>query len=79
MARGGSRPGSGRPKGSTKSDGMRSRVKRIPLDITNEQIDNLILLQDLLNHWENECLANPSNPRHHFLRQALSEIRALGY
>jgi len=79
MARGGKRTGAGRPTGSTKSDGMKSRVRRIPLDVTDEQIDNLIALKDLLDHFEDECLANPGNPRHYFLRQALSEIRTLGY
>ena len=79
MARGGKRDGAGRPKGTTKSEGMPSRVKRVPADITDEMIDNLLPLRDLLSHWEDECIANPDNPRHYFLRQALEEIRSLGF
>jgi hypothetical protein len=80
MARGGKREGAGRPKGSTKVEvGMPSRVKRIPGDVTDELVDNIIPLRDLLNHWEDECLANPDNPRYYFLRLALEEIRQLGY
>ncbi len=57
MARGGKREGAGRPKGSTKVEvGMPSRVKRIPGDLTDELVDNIIPLRDLLNHWEDECL-----------------------
>lgn len=79
MARGGKRQGAGRPKGSTKSDGMPSRVKRIPCDISDEMIDNLLSLKDLLSHWEDECLTNPDSARHYFLRKAIDEIRSLGY
>jgi hypothetical protein len=75
MARGGKRDGAGRPKGVT----IPTRVKRIPTDVSDEVIDNIPTLRDLLSHWEDECLANPENPRHYFLRQALEEIRNLGY
>ena len=75
MGRGGKREGSGRPKGVT----IPTRVKRIPTDVSDEVIDNIPTLRDLLSHWEDECLANPENPRHYFLRQALEEIRNLGY
>lgn len=75
MARGGRRDGAGRPKGVT----IPTRVKRIPTDVSDEVIDNIPTLRDLLSHWEDECLANPENPRHYFLRQALEEIRNLGY
>jgi hypothetical protein len=50
------------------------------MDVTDEQIDNIQSLKDLLNHWEDECLtAGASSARHYFLKQALQEIRALGY
>jgi hypothetical protein len=75
MARGGKRDGSGRPKGVT----IPTRVKRIPTDISDEVIDNIPALRDLIGHWEDECIANPENPRHYFLRQAIEEIRVLGY
>jgi hypothetical protein len=79
MTRGGKREGAGRPKGTTKSDGMPSKVVRVPTDITKEMLENLIPLRDLISHWEAECEANPDNPRHYFLRQVLGEIRDLGY
>jgi hypothetical protein len=75
MGRGGKRDGAGRPKGVT----IPTRVKRIPTDVSDEVIDNIPTLRDLLSHWEDECLANPENPRHYFLRQAIEEIRNLGY
>lgn len=75
MTRGGKRDGAGRPKGVT----IPTRVKRIPTDISDEAIDNIPALRDLLAHWEDECLANPESARHYFLRKALEEIRVLGY
>lgn len=75
MPRGGKREGAGRKAGVT----IPTRVKRIPTDVEDEVIDNIPALRDLLSHWEDECLANPDNPRHYFLRQALEEIRQLGY
>jgi hypothetical protein len=76
MTRGGKREGAGRPKGVT----IPTRVKRIPTDIPDELIDNLPTLRDILNHWEDECLTVGKNSaRHYFLKQAIEEIRALGY
>lgn len=75
MTKGGKREGAGRPKGVT----IPTRVKRIPTDVSDDAIDNIPILRDLLAHWEDECLANSGNPRHYFLRQALEEIRNLGY
>lgn len=79
MARGGHRANAGRPKGSTKSDGMASKVIRVSAEVDKVQCESIPQLIELLNHWEDECLANPDNPRHYFLRKALEEIRALGY
>jgi hypothetical protein len=43
-------------------------------------IDNLPELQALIDHWEAECIvAGEGSARHHFLKQCLEEIRALGY
>ncbi|HEY9711081.1 MAG TPA: hypothetical protein V6D48_22935, partial [Oculatellaceae cyanobacterium] len=76
MARGGKREGSGRKAGIT----IPSRVKRIPTDLTDEMIDNLPELRALIDHWEEECIAaGEGSARHHFLKQCLEEIRALGY
>jgi hypothetical protein len=79
MARGGKRVGAGRPVGTTKGEGMPTRVVRVSAEVTKEQCDSIPQLIDLLNHWEEDCLANPDSSRHYYLRKALEEIRALGY
>jgi len=79
MTRGGKRVGAGRPKGTTKSGGIPSKVVRVPVDVTKEMLDNLIPLRSLISDWEAECEANPDSPSHYFLRQALEEIKNLGY
>lgn len=79
MARGGKRVGAGRPVGTTKGEGLPTKVVRVSAEISKEQIDSIPQLVDLLNHWEDECIAQPESSRHYFLRKALEEIRALGY
>lgn len=80
MARGGKRIGAGRPVGTTKGEGMPTRVVRVSAEVTKEQCDSIPQLIELLNHWEDECRhAQPDSARHYFLRKALDEIRALGY
>lgn len=79
MARGGKRKGAGRPVGTTKGEGMPTKVVRVSCEVTKEQCDSIPQLQDLLNHWEDECAANPDGVRYYFLKKALEEIRALGY
>lgn len=80
MARGGKRSGAGRPVGTTKGDGMPTRVVRVSAEVTKEQCDSIPQLIEILNHWEDDCItAGDSSPRHYYLRKALDEIRALGY
>ncbi len=80
MARGGKRLGAGRPVGTTKGNGMPTHVVRVSAEVSKEQCDNVPALIDLLDHWENECVAaGEGSARHYFLRQALEEIRRLGY
>lgn len=79
MARGGKRHGAGRPVGTTKGEGLPTKVVRVSADVSKEQIDSIPQLVDLLNYWEDECIAQPQSSRHYFLRKALEEIRALGY
>ncbi len=79
MPRGGKRVNAGRPLGSTKGEGMPTRVVRVSAEVSKEQCDSVPQLIDLLNHWEDECDANPDAVRYYFLRKALEEIRALGY
>jgi hypothetical protein len=79
MARGGHRQGAGRPKGTTKGDGLPTKVVRISTEVSKEQCEAIPELVALLNHWEDDCLANPDSARHYYLRKALDEIRALGF
>lgn len=69
------KPGAGRPA----KHGETTRSIRVPLSIPTEQITSIPELQTVLDHWENKCAENPDSARHYFLKQALDEIRALGY
>jgi hypothetical protein len=79
MPRGGKRIGAGRPVGTTKGDGMPTHVVRVSAEVTKEQCEAIPELIDLINHWEEECLANPESSRHYYLRKMLDEVRALGF
>ena len=83
MPRGGKREGAGRPKGTTKSDGMPSYVTRLPLDVDSDLAERIPKLRDILDHWEAELVANPptrsANPRNYNLKKMLDEIRELGF
>jgi len=68
-------PGAGRPT----KHGEQTRSIRVPVSITTEQVTSLPELQRIIDHWEDECVANPDSARHYFLSKALEEIRALGY
>jgi len=78
MTRGGYRKGAGRPKGTTKGEGMPTKVVRVSVDISKDEIDNIQTLKDILNHWEDRVILE-DNPRYYYLKQMLEEIRALGY
>lgn len=83
MPRGGARVGGGRPKGSTKSEGMPSHVVRIPTDVSKEVAQAIPSLRAILDHWEAEIEKNPptrsTNARYWYAKQMLDEIRALGF
>jgi len=68
-------PGAGRPP----KHGEQTRSIRVPVSLATEQITSLPELQRIIDHWEDECVANPDSVRYHFLKKALEEIRALGY
>ena len=69
------RVGGGRPA----KHGEETRSIRVPVSIPTEQITSIPELQVVLDYWESRCLENPDSVRHYFLRQALDEIRALGF
>lgn len=77
---GGKRAGAGQPA----KHGERTKALRLPESLVNSQdrIDRILAipeLQQLLNDWEEDCRQNPESARRHFLREALQEIRSLGY
>jgi hypothetical protein len=81
--RGGKRQGAGRPKGTTKADGLPTHVVRISTEISKEQCQAVPELIALINHWEDEMLAaqerGESLRTYEKLRKFLDEARALGY
>ncbi len=79
MARGGKRMGAGRPKGTTKGEGLPTKVVRVSADVTKEMCDNIPQLRFSLDHWEDRLLSDPNNPRYYYLKQMLDELRFLGY
>lgn len=79
MGRGGKRLGAGRPIGTTKAEGMSTKVIRISSEISKEQCEAIPLLIDVLNHWEDKCATEHDNPRYYHLKRMLDEIRTLGF
>lgn len=76
---GGKRSGAGRPKGTSKEK-QPTYVVRVPAEISKEHIEAIPSLRTVLDYWEDECLtAGEGSARHYFLRQAIEEIRALGF
>jgi hypothetical protein len=67
--------GGGRPP----KHGEATRSVRVPNSVPTELISSIPELQAVLDHWEQQCRDNPNSARHYFLKQALDEIRALGY
>lgn len=72
---GGKRPGAGRPS----RFGEKTKMARVPISVSRELVSAIPELQATLDYWEAECAKNPKSARHYFLRQALSELRALGF
>lgn len=74
---GGKREGSGQPS----KYGERTRVVRLPESLADQR--DLIVaipeLRELLDDLEKDCADNPNSARRYFLKQALGEIRSLGF
>ncbi len=81
--RGGKRIGAGRPKGTTKADGLPTHIVRVSTEISKEQCQAIPELIFLMNHWENEILAakerGESLRTYEKLQKFLDEARTLGY
>ncbi len=76
MPRGGNREGAGRPKGTTKAEGMATHVVRISTEISKDQAQAIPSLIAVLDYWEGQA---DDSPRYYYLKQMLEEIRALGF
>lgn len=79
MPRGGRRTGAGRPVGTTKGEGLPTKVVRVSADVPKELCDSIPGARDILNYWEDRVHADPVNPRYYYLKQMLDELRALGF
>lgn len=81
--RGGYRKGAGRPKGTTKADGLPTQVLRVSTEVTKEQCNSLPELIALLNHWEDEIIAakerGESLRTYEKLQKFLDEVHTLGF
>ena len=76
---GGKRQGAGRKKGSTKAEGMPTKVVRVSSEISKEQLDALPSVIASLDYWEEQCVANPEVRTYDKLRQFIDEVRSLGF
>lgn len=76
---GGARKGAGRPKGTTKAEGLPTKVVRVSSEISKAQLDALPSVIASLDYWEEQCVANPEVRTYDKLRQFIDEVRALGF
>lgn len=83
MPRGGTRQGAGRKTGSTKAEGMPTKVVRVSIELDNEKYQRLPELLSLIDHWESELLAarqrGESTRTYEKLEKLLTDIRSIGY
>ena len=80
MPRGGKRIGAGRKIGSfTAGEGMATYVVRVSTEVSKEQAQSIPELKALIDHYEEECLANPEVRTYDKLRKFIDEARALGF
>jgi len=83
MARGGVRPGAGRKVGSTKADGLPTKVVRVSSELPNECYQRLPELLARIEYWEEEVIAakarGESLRTYEKLAKLIEEARALGY
>jgi hypothetical protein len=80
MPRGGKRVGAGRKEGScTAGQGMPTHVIRVSTEVPKELAQGIPELRALIDHYEEECLANPEVRTYDKLRKFIDEARALGF
>ena len=83
MARGGARVGAGRKVGSTKADGLPTKVVRVSSELPNEAYQRLPELLARVEDWEEQMVAakdrGESLRTYEKLGKLIEEIRVLGY
>jgi hypothetical protein len=83
MARGGYRIGAGRKPGTTKAEGLPTKVVRVSTELSNESYQRLPELLARIDDWEVRMLAakakGESLRTYEKLAKLIEEIRALGY
>lgn len=83
MARGGVRPGAGSKVGSTKADGLPTKVVRVSTELPNDCYQRLPELLARIDDWEERMIAakasGESMRTYEKLVKLIEEVRALGY
>jgi hypothetical protein len=83
MARGGYRIGAGRKPGTTKAEGLPTKVVRVSTELSNESYQRLPELLARIDDWEVRMLAakakGESLRTYEKLAKLIEEVRALGY
>jgi hypothetical protein len=83
MARGGYRLGAGRKPGTTKAEGLPTKVVRVSTELSNESYQCLPELLARIDDWEVRMLAakakGESLRTYEKLAKLIEEVRALGY
>ena len=83
MARGGFRVGAGRKPGTTKANGLPTKVVRVSTELPNECYQRLPELLARIEDWEEEIIAakarGESLRTYEKLAKLIEEVRALGY
>ena len=83
MARGGLRVGAGRKVGTTKANGLPTKVVRVSSELPNETYQRLPELLALIDYWEQEIVLakdrGESLRTYEKLAKLIEEVRALGY
>jgi len=83
MARGGFRVGAGRKPGTTKANGLPTKVVRVSTELPNECYQRLPELLARIEDWEEQMMAakarGESLRTYEKMAKLIEEVRALGY
>ena len=83
MGRGGVRQGAGRKPGSTKAEGLPTKVVRVSTELPNEYYQRLPQLLARIEDWEEQMIAakgrSESLRTYEKMAKLIEEVRALGY